>query len=109
MIKVTEIRRTCFACPSQWEGTADCGSVYVRFRHGHLDVRLSPTFENAPAGDTIFEWDDGGDLGGFMEYDELKRITAGFWIYLKRNPSSCGDLRLTRDVVLVSVRAEGGN
>ncbi len=29
------------------------------------------------AGPTIFEWHDDDDLNGFIEYDELKKLTAG--------------------------------
>jgi hypothetical protein len=77
MIKITEIRRTCFACPAQWEGKCELGCVYIRFRWGHLRVGLGPTVNDAVAADPIFEWDHSDDLSGHMEYDELKRITAG--------------------------------
>jgi hypothetical protein len=77
MVKVTEIRRTCFACPSQWEGKTESGYVYIRFRHGTLDVRSGATIKEAIAGPTIFEWSDADEYGGLMEYDELKKITAG--------------------------------
>ena len=76
MVKISEIRRTCFACPAQWEGKSKSGYVYIRFRWGHLDVRLGPTKETAVAGDTVFEWQDVDESNGLMEYDELKRITA---------------------------------
>jgi hypothetical protein len=78
MVKVTEIRRTCFACPAQWEGKTESGYVYIRFRHGTLDVRSGSTITDAIAGPTIFEWHDADESGGFMEYDELKKLTAGF-------------------------------
>ena len=76
MVKVTEIKRTCFACPAQWEGKAESGYVYIRFRWGTLSVRLGPTTKDAVAAEPIFEWQD-PDFGGFMEYDELKRLTRG--------------------------------
>jgi hypothetical protein len=76
MVKVTEIRRTCFACPSQWEGKTESGYVYIRFRWGTLSVRTGPTIDDAIAAPTIFEWHDADDYGGFMEYDELTKITA---------------------------------
>jgi len=78
MVKVTEIRRTCFACPAQWEGKTEFGYVYIRFRWGTLTVRSGSTIKDAIAGPTIFEWHDTDGYGGFMEYDELKRLTAGF-------------------------------
>lgn len=77
MVKITEIRRTCFACPAQWEGKTDSGYVYIRFRWGTLAVRSGSTIKDAIAGPTIFEWQDTDGYGGFMEYDELKKITAG--------------------------------
>jgi hypothetical protein len=76
VLKITYIKRTCFAYPSQWEGKTESGYVYVRFRGGTLAVRFGPTIEDAIAGPNMFEWHDGDDFGGFMEYDELKKITA---------------------------------
>lgn len=76
MLKITEIRRTCFACPSQWAGKAESGYVYIKFRWGTLAVRFGPSIKEAIAGPTIFEWHDSDDMGGFMEYDELKKLTA---------------------------------
>ena len=51
--------------------------MYIRFRWGLLAVRLGSTIEDAVAGPTIFEWHDTDDSNGLMEYDELKRLTAG--------------------------------
>jgi hypothetical protein len=77
MLKITEIRRTCFACPAQWEGKGESGYVYIRFRWGTLSVRAGSTIKDAIAGPTIFEWHDDDEYGGFMEYDRLRKITAG--------------------------------
>lgn len=77
MVKVTEILRTCFAYPSQWEGKTESGYVYIRFRWGTLAVRSGSTLEDAIAGPTIFEWHEADEYGGFLEYAELKKITAG--------------------------------
>lgn len=39
MISVSEVVRTCHACPSQWEGTTSEGKrVYARYRWGFLRV-----------------------------------------------------------------------
>jgi hypothetical protein len=76
MVKVIEIRRTCFAYPSQWEGKTKSGYIYIRFRHGTLDVRSGSAIKDAVAGPTIFEWHDDDEYGGWMEYDELRKITA---------------------------------
>jgi hypothetical protein len=77
MVRVSGIRRTCIACPAQWEGETESGNVYIKFRWGHLSVRLGPTIEEAVGGGSIFEWDDADGHNGFMEYDELKRIAGG--------------------------------
>ena len=76
MVKVTEIQRTCFACPAQWEGKTESGYIYIRFRWGTLTIRSGSTIEEAIAGPAIFEWHEADDYGGFMEYDELRKITA---------------------------------
>lgn len=37
--KLRKLDLTCYACPSQWEGTdTDNGFVYIRFRYGVLKV-----------------------------------------------------------------------
>jgi hypothetical protein len=77
VLKILEIRRTCFAYPSQWEAKTESGCVYIKFRGGTLAVRSGSTIEDAMAGPTIFEWHDDDDLNGFIEYDELKKLTAG--------------------------------
>jgi hypothetical protein len=77
MVKITEIRRTCFACPAQWEGKTESGYVYIKFRSGSLTIRSGSTIKDAIAAPTIFEWHDTDDYGGLMEYDELKKLTAG--------------------------------
>lgn len=77
MVKITEIRRTCLACPAQWEGKTESGYVYIRFRGGTLAVRSGSTIKDAIAGPTIFEWHDTDSFGGFMDYDEMKKLTAG--------------------------------
>jgi len=41
MNKVIEIERTCFACPSQWEGKLDDGrEIYIRYRNGNFSVLI---------------------------------------------------------------------
>lgn len=35
---VTSLKKTCTACPSQWDGTLDDGRVlYARYRWGYVD------------------------------------------------------------------------
>ena len=47
-IVVTELRKTCDACPSQWEGrTADGRHIYIRYRFGDLSFGTGESFESA--------------------------------------------------------------
>jgi len=63
IIQVYDLRRTCIACPSQWEGRVnDHGSIYIRYRRGWLTVRLSMTDANAVAADTCFFDDFSNDF-----------------------------------------------
>lgn len=41
MLHIASLKRTCIACPSQWEGVLEDGRpIYIRFRWGELSVRL---------------------------------------------------------------------
>lgn len=79
-VRIIELKRTCIACPSQWEGrTDDDRPVYIRYRHGHLTVELGhkgwPTdYSDWPPTyliDTIIDDRVGHD--GYMTIDELKK------------------------------------
>lgn len=76
MVKVTEIRRTCFACPSKLDIHVSRFGFTLPLRWGTLSVRAGSTIKDVVAGPTIFEWHNDDDYDGFMEYDELRRITA---------------------------------
>jgi hypothetical protein len=66
------IKRTCTACPSQWEGRTDDGrDVYVRFRWGGLSVGIGDGLDNAIRNES-YRWDDYDGLNGWMTYAELK-------------------------------------
>jgi hypothetical protein len=77
VLEVYDLRRTCIACPSQWEGRIhEHGSVYIRYRWGNLTVRISPTDAHAVHADTCLYEDhiglrSGDRLGGYIETDEL--------------------------------------
>jgi hypothetical protein len=81
--EVYDLRRTCIACPSQWEGRiGDHGSIYIRYRWGVLTVRISMTDGNAVAVDSCFYEDDlgrrtGDRLGGYMDTDEMWQALEG--------------------------------
>lgn len=85
-VTVRNLRRTCPACPSQWEGdVGDHGSIYIRYRWGSLSARLSPTDRDAVSAPTIYETDLGeitGDrLGGYMTTEEMQQHLAGICVF----------------------------
>lgn len=72
--------RTCSACPSQWEGrTDDERLIYVRYRWGYLTISISKPnsrdISDAVNGEPVFDLKHGDDLSGYMEYEELKKLT----------------------------------
>jgi hypothetical protein len=78
MIRVTEIRKTCSACPAQWEGTLDDGRIiYIRLRWGYLYAGVGKTLDEAIGGEIVFEWNSPNAFDGFMDYGQLKEISAG--------------------------------
>ncbi len=82
MPTVLTLKKTCLACPSQWEGALDDGrAVYARFRHGHLSVGIGETVEravdNAMSDQALYEGDIGDGLDGFMDFEELKAHLRG--------------------------------
>jgi len=67
MYIITEIKRTCIACPAQWEGTFMGGAeLYIRYRYGFLSVRKN--------GVELFALCIGDPLDGTLEYAKLKEI-----------------------------------
>jgi len=39
---VKQLEQTCSACPSQWEGTTECGKdIYIRYRWGSLSLKIN--------------------------------------------------------------------
>lgn len=92
MIKVVSVRRTCLACPSQFEGTTDKGEyVYARYRGGRMRVDVAPD-ERAwsIAGHntyTVYQESFGDPLDGYITFEELKEHTVG----VLKWPESDGD------------------
>ena len=76
MIKIKKITNICYACPSQWEGyTFDDEPIYIRYRWGHLSVRIGikeKGIESAVLGKEIFFDNFGDEYDGFMDYERLK-------------------------------------
>lgn len=80
--KVTALKRTCLACPSQWEGTLEDGrAVYARYRHGELSVGVGDDIDeavrNARSDVALYAEEVGDDLDGFMSFEELKATLCG--------------------------------
>ncbi len=85
-ITVRNLRRTCFACPSQWVGdVGETGSIYIRYRWGTLSARVSLTDRDAVSGAAIYENDTGemtGDrLGGAMTTAKMHEHLAGICVF----------------------------
>jgi len=81
MIGVKEIKQTCEACPSQWEGyTDDDRSIFVRYRWGFLSVRIgSPGDKSEFAGvrgKEILNEQLGDSYDGFLSYEDLAKTTS---------------------------------
>ena len=83
MITIKTVARTCEASPAQWDAvTVDNRQVYVRYRWGHLSVRVAPNPGDSDAyagvnGDEIVGLTYGDPFNGHIAYDDLKRLTAG--------------------------------
>jgi hypothetical protein len=65
---VSELRRTCLACPSQWGGKIDeRGSIYIRYRWGLLRVWMSGEAEAWRTGRPVFKQQIGALGTGLWE------------------------------------------
>lgn len=75
-LTLTELEKTCQACPSQWEGRLDDGRhVYVRYRWGTLQVGVGDT-PDAAIGNRKAVWDSGDEYHGVMDTDTMLSITG---------------------------------
>jgi hypothetical protein len=80
--KVIALKRTCLACPSQWEGSlADGRAVYARYRHGELTIGVGDDIDgavrNARSDLALYAEEVGDGLDGFMSFEELKAKLRG--------------------------------
>lgn len=80
--KVSALRKTCLACPSQWEGTLEDGRViYARYRWGELSVGVGSDIDEAVHNgwteEALFADQVGEGLDGFMDFAELKAHLHG--------------------------------
>lgn len=82
MVKVRKIVKTCYACPSQWEGiTDDNRQIYVRYRSGCLSIRVGAAGDMSEFGgvhgEEILFIDRRDKYHAVMGYSQLKRMAAG--------------------------------
>jgi len=75
---IKKIQKTCDCCPSQWEITLKDGKmVYVRYRWGHLTIRISKDktnkIEDAINGIIIYHKQLGNGFDGYMKTRVMKR------------------------------------
>ena len=80
--KLVTLKRTCIACPSQWEGTLEDGrAIYARYRHGELSVGvgndLNEAVRNGMSDQALYADHIGDGLDGFMDFEELKAHLCG--------------------------------
>lgn len=67
-MRVIEIRKTCYACPAQWEGMVEGGKhLYIRYRWGWLSVDIGE--------DEVLAKQYGDAMNGYMDGAELKALT----------------------------------
>lgn len=79
-MRIKDLVKTCEASPSQWEAYTENGRpVYIRYRWGHLSIRLGligGSITDAVAGKEIFGAQLADDLHGVIEWDEVGPIVA---------------------------------
>jgi len=76
-LEIKNIRKTCSACPTQWEGYLDDGRMfYIRYRYGRLAFRISETptdnVYDAVSGEALYMEQIGDDLDGFISLSRVK-------------------------------------
>jgi hypothetical protein len=74
---VTELRRTCGACPAQWEGTLNDGRVlYGRYRGGSGYISFMDTMEDLLDSRPVVWYDRMGSNGfeGYMSDRQFMSI-----------------------------------
>lgn len=82
---ITEIEKTCIACPAQWQGRMVTGEVfYVRYRHGFLTIGFGPDVDaavEAASSAQGYEWEnpDADGLDGWMEWEEAEPHFVRAW------------------------------
>jgi hypothetical protein len=80
--KVATLRKTCIACPSQWDGSLEDGRViYARYRHGALSVGIGDDIDeavrNGRTDEALYADYVGDGFDGFMDFEELRAHLHG--------------------------------
>jgi len=74
---IEKLKRTCYACPSQWEGRDTEGyPYYIRYRWDHLTVSKGKRYghiDTAIMAEPYFSKTVKGDgISGILDFNELK-------------------------------------
>ena len=98
-MKVVALKKTCVACPSQWEETLEDGrAVYAHYRHGELSVGIGDdvgeAIDNGMSDHALYVDDVGDWLDGYMDFEELKAHLRGYWSSRPTSSSSMNALDL---------------
>lgn len=80
--KLVALKKTCTACPSQWEGTLEDGrAVYARYRGGALSAGIGSdvdkAIDNSMSDQALYADYVGDGLDGFMDFEELRTHLYG--------------------------------
>ena len=66
-MRIIELKQTCYACPSQWEGkTLYDQRVYIRYRWGYLSIEVD--------GEEVYGRQLGDGLSGVLSEGKLIQI-----------------------------------
>ena len=75
-MKVQELKQTCYACPSQWEGKLSSGQyIYIRYRWGVLRVGIGYSAEESFNCDYLVI-PFGQSLDSTMSTEEMQNILS---------------------------------
>jgi hypothetical protein len=82
MIKIKNLKQTCYACPSQWEAeTVDSKPVYIRYRWGYLSFRIGQTGQELVSEyEEVFGIQFGDGLDGFLTTGDMLNILKHYLI-----------------------------
>jgi len=86
--KIVDLKRTCVACPSQWEArTKDDRPVYVRYRWGYLSVMMGKKGESIDDaiinGVQVCGEQFGESMDGLLPYYAMKKLTKKYFKWPK--------------------------